>query len=143
MVGSARRRTYEVNTAAWAYTKCAILFFTALLITWIPSSANRVYSFVHPDTLPTLEIMSAFVLPLQGFWNAVIYIVTSWSACKNILSDLGQARRPGVTQLIVGARDENFNKEQAISMSRTLQGVKKNADSESMTELAISHSDSG
>jgi hypothetical protein len=24
------------------------------------------------------------VLPLQGFWNAIIYIVTSWAACKSM-----------------------------------------------------------
>ena len=25
----------EANTAAWAYTKCALLFFVSLLITWV------------------------------------------------------------------------------------------------------------
>lgn len=46
--------------------KCAILFFTALLVTWIPSSANRAFSVLHANevSLP-LE-----VLPLQDFWNA-------------------------------------------------------------------------
>lgn len=73
----------ELNQAAWSYTKCAILFFTALLVTWIPSSANRVYAFTHGnESLLALEFISALVLPLQGFWNAVIYAVTSWSACR-------------------------------------------------------------
>ncbi len=80
---------YEANNAAWSYTKCAILFFTAMLVAWIPSSANRVYSVVHTDeaSLP-LEYMSALVLPLQGLWNTVIYMVTSWKACKQLAADL-------------------------------------------------------
>jgi hypothetical protein len=73
----------EVNNAVWLYTKVAILFFTAMLVTWIPSSANRVYSVVYPGYIsPPLQFASAFVLPLQGFWNAIIYITTSWNACR-------------------------------------------------------------
>lgn len=83
-----RRAAYEANNAAWSYTKCAILFFTALLVTWIPSSANRVYSVIHVEANYPLEYMSAFVLPLQGFWNAIIYIVTSWKACRMLWDDL-------------------------------------------------------
>lgn len=75
---NAGRRVYERSNAAWSYTKCSILFFIAILITWVPSSANRVFSVVHKQghSAP-LEIMGAFVLPLQGFWNAVIYFVAS------------------------------------------------------------------
>lgn len=84
-----RKANHDSNSAAWSYTKCSILFFTAILITWIPSTANRVYSVVQADgaSLP-LEYMSAFVLPLQGFWNAVIYMTTSWKACKHLLDDI-------------------------------------------------------
>jgi hypothetical protein len=82
---ASRRRNFESHNAAWAYTKCAILFFSVLLITWIPSSGNRVYSMVnHGDVSKPLFFASAFVLPLQGFWNAIIYIVTSWAACKSL-----------------------------------------------------------
>ncbi|KAL8364659.1 hypothetical protein RB595_003779 [Gaeumannomyces hyphopodioides] len=99
-LGGRRKTSHEANNAAWSYTKCAILFFTAMLVTWIPSSANRVYSVVHVNQMNlTLEYMSAFVLPLQGFWNAVIYIVTSWSACTLLWHDLFLSRRP-VTELI-------------------------------------------
>lgn len=97
----ARRRNHELNNAAWSYTKCSILFFTAILITWIPSSANRVYSVVHNKaSFVPLEFMSAFVLPLQGFWNAVIYAVTSWGACESLLADLRLGRRPVVSELV-------------------------------------------
>ncbi|KAL4915598.1 Nnf1-domain-containing protein [Aspergillus aurantiobrunneus] len=43
------RTVSEVNAATWAYTKYAILFFIALLVTWVPSTINRVYAFVYPD----------------------------------------------------------------------------------------------
>ncbi|KAF4994047.1 hypothetical protein FGRMN_6081 [Fusarium graminum] len=107
-VGSmARKRNRELNNAAWQYTKCALLFFTAILITWVPSSSNRVYSVFHPQSSShALEFMSAFVLPLQGFWNALIYAVTSWSACKNLMSDIRTGRRPDVTELVGGMKPE-------------------------------------
>lgn len=46
-------------------------------------SVNRLYQFVHKDQ-PSfgLNIVSAIVLPLQGAWNAIIYIVTTRSECK-------------------------------------------------------------
>lgn len=78
---------YEANNAAWSYAKCALLFFTALLITWIPSTANRVYSIArHGDVSVGLQYASAFVLPLQGFWNGLIYIFTTRKACGLMLA---------------------------------------------------------
>lgn len=130
-----RRQAYEINTAAWSYTKCAILFFSALLVTWIPSSANRVYSVVHGgETLEALEYMSALVLPLQGFWNAIIYVVTSWKACRMLADDVlhGAGRRPNVQELVGFPRADNFQ-----MMSPGRKGpAEKNYESESMTELA-------
>jgi hypothetical protein len=79
----------EANKAAFSYCKCALLFFFSLLITWVPSSINRVYSLAHPDTfLFPLLYASALVLPLQGFWNAVIYTATSLPACKALGSQI-------------------------------------------------------
>lgn len=153
-VTTARRRMYEVNNAAWAYTKCALLFFTALLITWIPSSANRVYSFVHAkSSSPPLEFMSAFVLPLQGWWNAVIYVVTSWNACKSLREDWRLTRRPSVTELVIGKHTEDSAgastvRSQVRRASHLRSGVQlsdlrpgnksspKNSETESMTEFA-------
>ena len=31
---------------------------------------------------------SSVVLPLMGFWNSVIYITTSWTACKFLFSQM-------------------------------------------------------
>lgn len=100
LVRAARRKNHELNNAAWSYTKCALLFFTAILITWIPSTANRVYSLVHHgEVSPVLLLMSAFVIPLQGFWNALIYAVISWSACKTFWHDLRHRPASGATEL--------------------------------------------
>jgi hypothetical protein len=82
-----RNLAMEANNAAWSYTKVAILFFTAMLVTWIPSSANRLYSVGTKGQIsPALEFAAAFVLPLQGFWNAVIYMTTSWKACRKFFT---------------------------------------------------------
>lgn len=91
---SIRRRNHERDNAAWSYTKCALLFFTAMLITWIPSSANRLYSLTHDrSTSVPLEFMSVLVLPLQGFWNCLVYVTISWTACKNLFHDMWLAAR--------------------------------------------------
>ncbi|ODM19925.1 hypothetical protein SI65_04911 [Aspergillus cristatus] len=79
----------EANSAAWAYTKYALLFFIALLVTWAPSTANRVYAWARPDSFDFgLNYVSSFVLPLQGFWNSLIYVSISWPVFKAAISDL-------------------------------------------------------
>ncbi|KAL1984003.1 hypothetical protein VTN96DRAFT_9688 [Rasamsonia emersonii] len=75
----------EANAAAWAYCKYAMLYFVALLVTWVPSTVNRVYSLAYPDINNFgLEFTSAIVLPLQGFWNSIIYCAISWSSIKQL-----------------------------------------------------------
>ncbi|MCJ1387419.1 hypothetical protein MMC18_000262 [Xylographa bjoerkii] len=79
----------DANTAAWGYLKCAILFFMSLLITWVPSSANRVHSLIYPNEVTfSYNYAGALVLPLMGFWNAVIYTTTSWEAVKSLFADI-------------------------------------------------------
>lgn len=120
-----RRRNMEMNNAAWSYTKCAILFFTAMLITWIPSSANRVYSVLNDgNVIVGLEYASSFVLPLQGLWNCIIYIVTSWTGCKNYFRELGLAPRERVVETVPLRPDFGMRRE----------GTKR-FETESMTEL--------
>ncbi|OAQ83478.1 G-protein coupled receptor [Purpureocillium lilacinum] len=85
----ARRHSYEFKSAAWSYTKTSLLYFTGILLIWTPSSANRVYALVHGGTtIAPLAYMSGLVLPLQGFWNWLIYTVVSWPACKDIFRRL-------------------------------------------------------
>ncbi|KAL9127353.1 MAG: hypothetical protein Q9217_003767 [Psora testacea] len=80
------KATIETNRAAWGYTKVALLFFVSLLVTWVPSSANRLYALAHPGrTNIGLAYVAGLVLSLMGFWNSVIYIVTSRAACKALI----------------------------------------------------------
>ncbi|KFY95953.1 hypothetical protein V498_03031 [Pseudogymnoascus sp. VKM F-4517 (FW-2822)] len=73
------------NRAAWAYLKCAMLFFLALLITWVPATINRLATLADPNLVSfPLNFIEALFLPLQGFWNAIIYITTSVPACTTL-----------------------------------------------------------
>lgn len=75
------------NKAAWSYSKCAMLFFSAMIITWLPSTLNRLYNLASGGSAsPALEYMTAIVLPIQGFWNCVIYCVTSRDAVREFFA---------------------------------------------------------
>jgi hypothetical protein len=75
----------RLNHAAWEYTKCAILFFFALLLTWLPASINRVYALIHPElTNWNLNYAACFVLPLMGFCNSITYVVVSRAAVRDL-----------------------------------------------------------
>lgn len=137
-----RGATFEATNAAWSYAKCALLFFTAMLVTWIPSSANRVYSVMNVEeiSLPLLY-MSAFVLPLQGFWNALIYVVTSWKACTMLFEDIhlftATKTKPKVAEIISRTRHGNGTSFQMMSSGRNIRsGDKSSYETESTTELA-------
>ena len=83
------RAAMEANRAAFAYTKVASLFFVSLLVTWVPSSINRVYSLIYPHSISIPYAYAAgVVLSLMGFWNSVIYITTSRAACKTLFSNI-------------------------------------------------------
>lgn len=86
-----RRRTaaMEGNAAAWGYFKVAFLMFAALFIVWVPSTVNRLQQFIDKEhSIFGLNLASALVLPLQGFWNSMIYISTTWPECKRALADI-------------------------------------------------------
>ncbi|CAK7206234.1 hypothetical protein SEUCBS139899_009021 [Sporothrix eucalyptigena] len=66
-----------------AYLRTSFVFAISVLVTWTPSSINRVYTLVYPSRISYgLNIASAAVLPLQGVWNAVIYFSTSWNLLR-------------------------------------------------------------
>lgn len=150
---SRRKAAMDANNSAWSYTKVALLFFTAMLVTWIPSSANRLYSLaVSGEISLPLEYMSAFVLPLQGFWNAIIYCTTSWKACKMLAEDVIAFFRPNSTPRAAppsasfggGLRSRSrlgtvLGKETAVGVtgkSRAFVKMPKDSETESMEELA-------
>lgn len=96
----------ETNADAWLYARVAFLFFLALLITWVPTSVNRVYALVHPDRVNfPLNYISSLVFPLQGFWNAVVYIITSQTACRRLWRELiSRDARKGTN--LTGGKDD-------------------------------------
>jgi hypothetical protein len=95
----------EANADAWLYARVAFLFFCALLISWVPSSINRVYSLAHPNRLNFgLNYVETLVLPLQGFLNAVVYVITSQTACRNLWRSItGGQELPRKSSSITGA----------------------------------------
>ena len=73
----------SARRGAQTYARVAILFFIIMVIYWVPPTINRVYSFNHPPKFG-LNLAAAAVLPLQGFFNCVIYCFTSRSQLKEI-----------------------------------------------------------
>ena len=127
------RAAMEFNTAALGYTKVALLFFCSLLITWVPPSVNRFNSFLHPHRIHVpSSYATSIVLPLMGFWNSVIYIVTSWRAVQDLLS--GKLGRP------------RLRRGQSINLSRPCMHSSKSRDgseSESIERLATANHEGG
>jgi len=68
----------RLDPVKMAYLRTSFVFAFAVLITWIPSSINRLYSITHNGKISfPLSVASGCVLPLQGVWNAIIYLTTS------------------------------------------------------------------
>lgn len=83
-------KAVDANRATLSYCYTACLFFVALIVTWVPSTINRLYTLIDDSNQPSpfaLDFASSLVLPLQGFWNLVIYVVTSWAACRALWND--------------------------------------------------------
>ena len=72
--------------------KCLQLTSLSTKLTYnvqVPSTINRCYALAHPDQVNFgLNYVSSLVFPLQGFWNVIVYIVTSQTACKRLWSDI-------------------------------------------------------
>lgn len=65
-----------------AYLRTSLLFTLSVLVTWIPSSMNRIHSWLTGVSPFEYHVATAAVLPLQGLWNAVIFFVTSTAALR-------------------------------------------------------------
>ncbi|EQL29318.1 hypothetical protein, variant 2 [Blastomyces dermatitidis ATCC 26199] len=78
-------QTADRHTATYLYMKRVSLFFLSLLLTWTPSTINRIHRVSNPDDpVFGLALLSAVVLSLQGFWNLIVYISTSFDAIKTL-----------------------------------------------------------
>lgn len=117
------------NRAAVNYCRVALLFFVALCITWIPSTINRVYSLVRPESVSfPLAFASALVLPLQGLWNAVIYVTTSWPACRACVRRIWQPRT------LEESMNSNTQSKQRKMLMETVGSMQRNSSRARTTE---------
>ncbi|KAK3323344.1 hypothetical protein B0T19DRAFT_442841 [Cercophora scortea] len=73
-----------------AYLRTAVLFALSVLVTWIPSSINRIRGLIYPDSPYPYNVATAAVLPLQGVWNGIIFFVTSWKVLRESVADFGK-----------------------------------------------------
>lgn len=86
---SASLKLKRLDPVKMAYLRTSFIFGFAVLITWIPSSINRLYSLANDGTVIfPLSVASGCVLPLQGVWNAIIYFTTSWGSFKEEMKTL-------------------------------------------------------
>jgi hypothetical protein len=80
---------HQMDPVKLAYLRTSFVFAISVLVTWTPSSINRVYTLVYPQRFNYgLNVASAVVLPLQGVWNTVIYCATSWLVLREEIADL-------------------------------------------------------
>lgn len=87
-------RLKHMDPVKLAYLRTSFVFAISILVTWTPSSINRVYTLIYPDKASYgLNIAAAVVLPLQGVWNAVIYFTTSWKIFREEMESTRAGRR--------------------------------------------------
>jgi hypothetical protein len=123
----------EANAQAFLYARVALLFFFALLVTWIPTSVNRLYGLVQPNEVNfPLNYAASFVFPLQGFWNAIIYIITSQTAVRGLFARIF-FRSDRKTQRLHSSYDIHHG-----PYSRELNHVSKNGSIKSQQYLVSS-----
>ncbi|CAG8951616.1 hypothetical protein HYFRA_00005416 [Hymenoscyphus fraxineus] len=89
-----KRQVPAIDKIKYAYTKTALLFAISILITWVPASVNRVYGLRYPHAPSfALNVGSAVVLPLQGFWNSVIFFGGSLGVLRALVKRKREGRR--------------------------------------------------
>ncbi|KAK3395378.1 hypothetical protein B0T20DRAFT_33008 [Sordaria brevicollis] len=82
-------KLHRLDPIKLAYLRTSFVFAISILVTWTPSSINRVHSLLYPkDTSYPLNLASAVVLPLQGVWNAVIFAATTWAVLREEVDGL-------------------------------------------------------
>jgi len=80
---TASMKLKRLDPVKMSYLRTSFIFALSVLITWIPSSVNRLYSLANQGQVSySLSVASGCVLPLQGVWNAIIFFTTSWSSVQ-------------------------------------------------------------
>ncbi|KAI0515275.1 hypothetical protein F5B22DRAFT_195394 [Xylaria bambusicola] len=113
-----------------AYLRTSFVFAVSVLITWTPSSINRVHDIVNPNDFNyPLNLASAIVLPLQGLWNAVIFFSTSWPSLRQeVRAMLAQFR--GVPKGQNTADAVRVERERVIELERRVTRQRDDSNSE-------------
>ncbi|KAG5913864.1 hypothetical protein E4U42_000836 [Claviceps africana] len=79
-----------------AYLRTSLLFALSVLVTWTPSSLNRIYGWLEGHSPYQLHVATSAVLPLQGLWNSLIFFISSWGPVRHHLAHrLGRLVGPG------------------------------------------------
>src|SRR5262249_49313988 len=77
------RFTSKHDVVKLAYVRMSFLFALSVLVTWVPATINRIYGLVAPNSFSFgLNLASAFVVSLQGVWNAVIFFTVNWKIVR-------------------------------------------------------------
>ena len=68
----------------------------------IPSIINRFVSYARPNHVDWgLNYTETLVLPAQGFWNAIVYVGSWQTACRNLWRDMrGRDQLPSRNQWV-------------------------------------------
>ncbi|PKS06275.1 hypothetical protein jhhlp_007023 [Lomentospora prolificans] len=116
-----RSKFRHLDPVKLAYLRTSFVFAISILVTWTPSSVNRIHSLIHPFT-PNygLNVASAVVLPLQGVWNAVIYFSTSWNTCRE---ELEKTRMVGKIMDLLGRGGQEDRRRWGVSGIGQIDGV--------------------
>ncbi|KAI0553781.1 hypothetical protein F4679DRAFT_436318 [Xylaria curta] len=123
-----------------AYLRTSFVFAVSVLITWTPSSINRVHDIVNPQEFSyPLNLASAIVLPLQGLWNAVIFFSTSWLALREeVRAKVDQFR--GIPRGQNTANAVRNERDRIIELERRVTRQRDDANSEISVTTTISPS---
>ena len=70
-----------------AYLFTTFAFTLSVLVTWVPASINRIHSLLGREVPYSYQIAMVTVMPLQGLWNALIFLTTSYSVLRDIVRE--------------------------------------------------------
>ncbi|XWW93936.1 hypothetical protein V2A60_001875 [Cordyceps javanica] len=128
-IKSAGRRFVVADPVKRAYLRTSFLFAISVLVTWIPSSMNRIHSWIAGQSPYEYHVATAAVLPLQGLWNSVIFFFTSWNVLQRhrrntaasaaAAEAIGRLRQDSANSRAVGASRGNGDVRRSESQSET------------------------
>lgn len=115
-----------------AYLRTSLLFGISVLVTWIPSSLNRIHSWIVGSSPYSYQVASAAVLPLQGVWNFIIFFVTSWRMVRDdVLYKTGRTPHRSINDSGMGTLDRTANREEhRMSMDFEADSLRTGSDVE-------------